>query len=120
VQTSDDLVNWATRYELHPGTNQLIQIVDPASTVVPQRFYRLMGTNVADRALQFSLLSAASLAKLSFVAPPGDVVQVQASKDLLTWTTLYQLKIATNQWIEIVDPASAQLPQRFYRITPAS
>jgi hypothetical protein len=94
--------------------------MDPASANLPQRFYRLMGATVAGRALQLSQLSAVSVANLSFAAPAGDVVQIQASEDLVNRTTLYQLKIVTNRRIEIVDPASPNLPQRCYRITPAN
>jgi hypothetical protein len=119
VQASEDLVSWTTLYELHLTSNQPIQIVDPDSANLPQRFYRLMGANVAGRTLQFSGLSAAKLAKVSFVAPAGNAVQVQASEDLVNWTTLYRLNITTNQQIKIVDAASAYLPQRFYRIVPA-
>lgn len=120
LQASDDLATWTTLYELHPTANQTIQIVDPASATLPQRFYRLMGDNVSARTVQLSRLPAARLAQVSFLDPSGALVNFQASEDLQNWTTLHQLRSATDQWIEIVDPASAQLPRRFYRIAPAN
>jgi len=118
VQASDDMVNWTSLYELHIPTNKIIEIADPASASLPQRFYRLMGANVASRKVELARYRAPSIAKISFVAPPGDVVQLQASENLVDWTTLYQVKVQTNRWIEIVDPDSAKLPRRFYRLAP--
>jgi len=120
VQSSEELGNWETLYELHPSTSQMMRIVDPSSDFAPQRFYRLVGANVASRQLQFSWLPTGTVSKLSFVAPPGDVVQVQGSEDLKDWTTLNQIKITTNQWVDFVDPASASLPLRFYRLAPGN
>lgn len=119
VQASDDMVNWTSLYELHIPTNKVVEIADPASATMPHRFYRLMGANVASRKLELTRYRAPSLAKISFVAPPGAVVPLQASENLVDWTTLYRIKVQTNQWIEIVDPESAKLPCRFYRLAPA-
>jgi hypothetical protein len=120
VQTSPDLGNWTTLYELHPVSNQVVQVVDPGSAQQAVRFYRLMGSNVAGRSLQMNRTAGTTAAKISFVGPPGDVVQIQASDDLQNWSTLNQLKIATNQWVEFVDPAASGLAKRFYRLAPGN
>jgi hypothetical protein len=120
VQTSEDLGIWTTLYELHPVSNQVVQVVDPGSARLARRFYRLMGGQVAARSLQMNRTSGSAAAKISFVAPPGDVVQIQASDDLQNWSTLNQLRIATNQWIEFVDPAAGGMAKRFYRLAPGN
>lgn len=119
VQASEDLKVWTTLYELHPATNLPIQIVDPDSARLPQRFYRLSGTNVALRKIQLAQLPASTAAKLAFVLPPGSRCRIEASADLANWTTLLQLGVVTNRWLEFVDLASASMPQRFYRLVSA-
>ncbi len=119
VQASGDMINWTSLYELHITANKLIEIADPASINSQQRFYRLLGTNVSSRRLELRRYHKSNMAKISFVAPPGDVVQFQASENLVDWITLYRVKVQTNQWIEIIDPESATLPRRFYRLAPA-
>ncbi|MDW7979166.1 MAG: hypothetical protein RMH97_01180 [Verrucomicrobiales bacterium] len=120
LQASEDLINWTPLFEVHAETNKWIELADPASETSMQRFYRLSGTNIAHRKIELARFRAPAIAKVSFVAPPGDLVQLQASENLTNWRTLYRLKVHTNWWIEIVDLESAWLPQRFYRLAPGS
>lgn len=116
VQASDDLNHWVTLYELQPNADQTIQVFDPASAALPARYYRLRGTNAASQKILLSRKPAAHSPKISFVAQSGEWVQVQSSEDRAKWTTLYQIRAAENQWTEVVDPTSLELPMRFYRV----
>jgi hypothetical protein len=50
---------------------------------------------------------------------PGQTIVVQASQNLVQWTPLQTNTLTGTTWV-IVDPASATLPQRYYRavLTP--
>ncbi|MBI2925491.1 MAG: hypothetical protein HYY24_07285 [Verrucomicrobia bacterium] len=57
-------------------------------------------------------------AVLNFGAAPGETFAVEASDDLKTWTRLGTV-LSTGDQFNFVDPASGDLPHRFYRIVPA-
>ncbi len=55
------------------------------------------------------------------VAPaiPGIWYEIQASTNLITWTSLWQSSVVTtNGWMQFTDPAASLYPSRFYRLVP--
>lgn len=55
-------------------------------------------------------------AALRFLSLAEEEVSVEVSEDLQSWSSLYQLRPASSAIMQLVDPASAQRPQRFYRL----
>ncbi len=51
--------------------------------------------------------SAADPTEINFSVASGHTYQVQASEDLVTWTTIWETTAVSNQWIHFRDPASA-------------
>jgi hypothetical protein len=52
---------------------------------------------------------------VNFPVAPGHAYAVQASTDLKTWHTIWQMTALSNTWVQYQDPAAANLPMRFYR-----
>jgi len=55
--------------------------------------------------------------KLRFPAAPGRWYQLQASTDLVSWSTIWQTGVANSySWTEYQDPRAQDYPVRFYRL----
>jgi hypothetical protein len=60
---------------------------------------------------------AGGAATLQFPVAPGHWYEVQATTDLQTWTSIWQSDVmATNYWMQFVDPNAASFRSRFYRL----
>jgi hypothetical protein len=57
-------------------------------------------------------------AQLTVAGTPGQVYQIQASSDLIHWTTLETVTAAPTGAIEALDTLARTDPQRFYRALP--
>jgi len=56
-------------------------------------------------------------ALLQFPVAPGQSYDVQASTDLINWSTIWQSGVmASNCWTQFTDPNAGQFPSRFYRL----
>jgi Fibronectin type III domain len=54
---------------------------------------------------------------MQFPAAPGHSYTVQASTNMVSWTTLWQSGTSTsNAWVNYQDPQSGSFPKRFYRL----
>lgn len=54
---------------------------------------------------------------LSFPVAPGSSYDLQATTDLLSWTTIWQTGTSTsNAWVQFTDTQANPDPQRFYRL----
>lgn len=61
--------------------------------------------------------TSGSPALLQFPVAPGQSYEVQASTDLLNWSSLWQSDVATsNAWMQFTDPDSGSFASRFYRL----
>lgn len=55
--------------------------------------------------------------RIQFPAAPGKWYELQASTDLVNWTTIWQTGLANNySWVEYQDPRSRYHGSRFYRL----
>jgi len=123
VEVSDDGVKWGTMCQLNTVPNGWVEVFDPAAGYQPVRFYRVTTTDttqVTPGVLQLSKGSSAQGAHLKFVASPGNTWRLQATEDLVRWRTIYQTDAVARQWVEMIDPAAASLPARFYRVVGAA
>lgn len=57
-----------------------------------------------------------SPAQIEFSVAPGHSYKVQASVNLMTWSTIWEKSATTNGWVEYEDPEGANLKERFYRL----
>jgi hypothetical protein len=57
-----------------------------------------------------------SAAVLRFPVAPGHTYKVQASVNLETWSTLWQISATNNAWTQYQDAEGANLRMRFYRL----
>jgi len=61
--------------------------------------------------------SPSSPRRIRFPAAPGKWYELQASTDLINWTTIWQTGVANNySWIEYQDPRARYYTSRFYRL----
>jgi hypothetical protein len=60
---------------------------------------------------------ATGSSRIQFPAAPGRWYELQASTDLVSWTTIWQTGMANNySWMEYQDPRSRYYSRRFYRL----
>ena len=116
VEVSTDQQSWSLLYQLHPTRTGVMEIADPASGDGVPRFYRVTVNNRGTRNAQLVQLPAVPMTTLNLMRPAGTRVQIEVSEDLVYWSPLYSVVSPANHRIEIVDPASATLPKRFYRV----
>ena len=56
-------------------------------------------------------------AMLLFPVAPGHWYELQATADLILWTTIYQTRLMEeNYWVEFMDFESFAEPRRYYRL----
>ena len=54
---------------------------------------------------------------INFPVAPSHWYEVQASVDLMSWTTIWQTGVATsNAWVRYLDPDASDYSSRFYRL----
>lgn len=67
--------------------------------------------------LQMISPSPTTAGKLRFPAAPGRSYELQASTDLVNWSTIWQTGVANSYaWIEYQDPRARYYNSRFYRL----
>ena len=131
LQASADFLQWDTLYALDAVTNGWIDVFDPVNPLAPLRFYRLVstptlarapdpdskpGSYVSPGALLISRTANPLKMQLRFSVGPDRPWQLQASEDLLLWTSLCELTSLTSGWIDFFDPVLPSRPARFYRL----
>jgi hypothetical protein len=57
-----------------------------------------------------------SAAIINFPVSPGHTYSLQASINLMTWSTISHVTPASNCWMQVEDIEGANLKQRFYRL----
>ncbi len=57
-----------------------------------------------------------SAAVIGFAVAPGHTYQVQASVNLQTWSTIWQMTATNNVWTQFQDAGVVRPPIRFYRL----
>lgn len=61
--------------------------------------------------------TAGGAAQINFPVEPGHWYEVQATTNLVTWTTIGQTGLATsNSWVQTGDPAGGGFTARYYRL----
>lgn len=61
--------------------------------------------------------AGSSASRIQFPAAPGRWYELQASTDLINWTTIWQTGVVNNySWMEYQDPRSRYYNSRFYRL----
>jgi len=61
-------------------------------------------------------LNRAGQRTLTFAVAAGHSYEVQATEDLVNWTTVYQTTASAAGWLNYADPQSSVLQKRFYRL----
>lgn len=67
--------------------------------------------------MQMTPSSVSNPGKIRFPAAPGRWYELEASTDMLNWTTIWQTGVANSySWIEYQDPRARYYTSRFYRL----
>jgi hypothetical protein len=118
IQASSDLKNWTMIDQGIVGSQGVIVYQDQASANLPRRFYRL---NTVTRDIPGSLAirtltsNPGSIA-VSFSVRSGLGYSLQASSDLIHWTTLLTGTNTSEAWRDFHDLGAVREPMRFYRL----
>jgi hypothetical protein len=126
VHATEDFRTWVPIWNSPVAiANELLRVVDTASTMQKARFYRVQ---INPPSL---FASASALAKLfivpeagsgrgmriSFQSVAGRQYQLQATEDFRTWTPLWTTPVSTaNQLVSFVDTTATGSRARFYRV----
>lgn len=119
VLASEDLKSWTPIHQGVSASTDWIEWSDPRAALLPQRFYRLM---LPDKPLVpgvLSILPAAIPQGTVGLRPsvaPGQQYEIQASQDLVVWTTLHEGICASSKPMDFVDSQAGLYPKRFYRL----
>ena len=58
-----------------------------------------------------------SAGKMQFSVAPGSWYEIQATTDLINWSSIWQSSVATtNEWMQFADPDTGSYASRFYRL----
>jgi hypothetical protein len=60
--------------------------------------------------------SATDPIQLRFPVAPSHSYEVQASEDLVSWTSIWQSTATSNAWVNFSDPQNNVLSKRFYKL----
>jgi hypothetical protein len=117
VATSPDGVNWTQR--VPANGNDLVAATFGQGTfvVVGNAGQVLQSAVLANPGLALPSMVAGGAARLAVTGKPGRQYSIQASSDLLNWTTLTNVVLRTSSGT-FVDPSARNFSHRFYRIVP--
>lgn len=118
IQVSVDFFTWTTIHEGICSSAKPMDFVDAQARLFPNRYYRLRfpdaGPSVSYFRLQISRTSGGRRIKVATLE--GQSYRIEASQDLVTWTTIHQgIESSTNP-AELIDPDAGLYPKRFYRL----
>jgi hypothetical protein len=118
IQVSSDLKTWAALHEGVSAASQPLDLMDTQTGSGVPRFYRLAltGPSPGYGPLQLLTADASSRSQLRIAALTGQHYRVEASTDLVTWQVLGEGVATSTEPVNLVDPQSVTLPNRFYRI----
>ena len=126
LEASTDMKNWTVVAQT--GTvvsNGWFRFLDPQRASFKQRFYRLAVDRPNTLALvpgkatgnNLNSLGNTTVMSVKFAVAPGHWYEVQATQDLMNWTTIGQTgRLLTNGVVSITDANSTFYRQRFYRV----
>jgi hypothetical protein len=113
IQASTNLSGWATIATL-PNPTGLIQFIDPNAAQFSRRMYRASRALVLPPAWTLtSTLRQNNQFSFSINGPAGQVVRVESSTNLASWSTISTLTNSTGT-LQFTDPAASNV-QRYYR-----
>jgi hypothetical protein len=119
LSASTNLVNWTPLF-VFACTNATVDVFDSDARNFKSRFYRV-GPRTSVSGMQLRLGSAQPLGSNGFdmvlLLSPGTSCRIEASSDLLNWTTITNL-LSTNVTTYFRDPVAVNHRQRFYRAVP--
>jgi hypothetical protein len=113
IEASEDLVHWQPLTNVL-ATNLLMLLVDADAPNFPHRFYRAAQFDVVPT-IGGTQISSNSGFQFVLNGETGRNYQLQASSDLVSWTTLTNV-IMTNISVPFRDGNASKFSQRFYRI----
>jgi len=126
IQASQDLKSWETIHSSVSLSTNWTTWVDPQATRFPERFYRLalpdapqvsgMISIVRDSASGIVRESASGGARLRVATLAGQSYRIEASQDMVTWTTIYSGVGLSTDPVELTDPAAQHFQKRCYRL----
>ena len=124
LQATEDFRTWVPIWNSPVAIlNDVVSVVDTASTMGKARFYRVQvnpPSLFASASAPLSLFispDAGHGMKISFQSVAGHQYQLQATEDFRSWTPLWNSPVtAANQLITFVDSAATPSRSRFYRL----
>ena len=126
LQATEDFHTWVPIWNSPVAiANELLSVVDTASTMRRARFYRvqinppsLFASASAPTKLFIAAENGPSLGmRVSFQSVAGRQYQLQATEDFHSWTPIWTSPVTTaNQLVSFVDTKAAATPSRFYRV----
>jgi hypothetical protein len=119
IQASEDLRSWKKIHTSVSLSTGWIDYVDAQAAQLPKRFYRLAlpdGPPVPGwlRLARGEVPSGAVC--LRPLVADGQRYQIQASEDLLTWSTLHEGVRTGPPVLDFVDEHAGRYPKRYYRL----
>lgn len=130
IQASSDLKTWTTIHTGIVGSEGEVLFQDPEAATHDRRFYRL-STVPRDipgiLAIRTTAGDSGSLATRTMAGNPGGITvsysvqsglgyTLQASADLLHWTSLVSGTNSSDGWQDYHDLAALRAPMQFYRL----
>jgi hypothetical protein len=126
IQATEDFQNWVPIWNSPVAiANELLSVVDTASTMRRARFYRVQinpPSLFASASAPAKLFIAAEGGpgrgmRVSFQSVAGRQYQLQATEDFRSWIPVWTVPVTTaNQLISFVDTTATGSRSRFYRV----
>jgi hypothetical protein len=125
VQATEDFRSWVPVWNSPVAiANEILSIVDTASTLRRARFYRVQinaPNQFASASTPLKLVIApesdSTRVRVSFQAIAGRQYQLQATEDFRSWTPIWNSPAGSgNQILTYVDSTARGLRARFYRV----
>jgi len=113
IEASEDLIHWLPLTNVL-ATNLLMLLVDADAPNFPHRFYRAAQFDAVPT-IGGAQLNGGSQFQFVLNGEAGRNYQLQASSNLVAWTTLTNV-IMTNASVPFRDGEAPKFPQRFYRL----
>jgi hypothetical protein len=126
IQATEDFRTWVPIWDSPVSiANELLSVVDTASTMQRARFYRIQinPPNLfasASAPTQLFITAEGGLGRgirVSFQAAGGRQHQLQVTEDFRSWTPIWNSPVTTaNQLVSFVDTITTATGARFYRV----
>ncbi len=126
VQATEDFQTWTTIWNSPVAiANDLLSMVDTASTASKKRFYRVLvnpagqfaSASTPARMLIATEVCSSRSSGISFQSLTGSHYQLQATEDLRSWTPLWTSPLASNnQLLSFADTAQTAARSRIDRL----